>query len=221
MLYTSASVLEVCGMRNVLFVVAATLLSVVGSEAGLITVSDWQFQTVSGQDFVFTFSGLAPSDGTGGKFILEGHGDFGESPFETIEEWYIDGGLVSLADFGGIGPGGFLDDRDGYLDGDQTLPLTSPGGPYDFVDHHGLDDYRFVRTYNLSPGQLSAILADGDVTVFAGMSEFVQVFPDLAGDVRVTLTYDVAEPETLLLLVVGLFLLSYGHTHASGTVRRH
>ncbi|XPF93198.1 PEP-CTERM sorting domain-containing protein [Colwellia sp. RE-S-Sl-9] len=57
------------------------------ANAGLITLSETQSQTVAGENFVFNFSALAPSDGSGGvlEFLIRGDFTIGATLGESFD----------------------------------------------------------------------------------------------------------------------------------------
>jgi hypothetical protein len=172
-----------------LIAVIAGLVIATQAHATLINVNDTQTQTVSGQDFIFNFSGLPASDGTGGTFILHAQGDYDGGTDENLT-WNIEG-VVSGGPVGGFVGG------------------VGVGGPFDFVTvFQPLGNIEFQRTYSILPADLNAVLADGGVDIFVNLNADVGLF-NPPNYVELTLTYNsddgqVPEPTTLALMGLGL-----------------
>jgi hypothetical protein len=141
------------------------------ANAALVTLNGTQNQTVSGENFNFNFTGLTPSDGTGGTFVLHAQGDYDGGSNETLA-WDIDGLLSQSA------VGGFINGTGGL------------GGPFDFATvFQPLGNIEFQRTYAISAAVLNSILADGMLNIFIDLASSVNLF-NPPNFVEVTLSYN-------------------------------
>jgi len=178
-------------------VAISAAFSVPAAYADVVTLNDLEAQTVAGQDFTFTFTGLAPSDGTGATFILHAEGDYEGSANETLT-WSLDGGTVT-----GGPVGGFV-----------SPCLAGIGGPFDFCNEiDPLANVEWQRTYTISPAATAALLADGTLSIFVDLAADVG-FLEAGNFVEVTFRYSsrvipptVPEPAPWVLLPVALAAL--------------
>lgn len=192
---------EAEGMHRLRVCAAVVALSAAlgapAAHADVVTLNDLESQTVDGQDFTFTFAGLAPSDGTGATFILHARGDYEGALTETLS-WTIDGGVVSAGPVGGF----------------ASPCQVGLGGPFDFcTQFQPLGNVEWQRTYAITPAITNALLADGTLSIFVDLSSDVNVGDGIAmpNFVEVTFRYNslvgpptVPEPAPWVLLPVAL-----------------
>lgn len=175
--------------RSILLAGAMALAALAGAAlAAPVSVDDQQTQTVGGQDFNFSFSGLTASDGTGGTLVLHAAGDYTGAASETLD-WTAEG-IVGASNVGGFA-----------VDGSGGT-----GGPFDFANViQPLGNIEWQRTYVLSGAELDALLADLVVNVFVDLSAEVGLFQP-PNFVKVSLNYNSA-PVAAVPLPAGLPLL--------------
>jgi hypothetical protein len=178
-------------MKRKIALTVALAASLVTAAAQGAVLNATQTQTVDGQNFTFNFSGLAPSNGGTGTFILHAQGDYEGAASEALT-WDIDSGIVS-----GGPVGGFFNPCAGGV-----------GGPFDFCNvFQALGNVEWQRTYTLSAAELTAMLADGAISIFVDLDANVGLF-NPPNFVEVTIRYEegqgVPEPASMLLTGLGL-----------------
>lgn len=147
------------------------------AQAAPVSVSDMQNQNRTGQNFNFTFDGLAASDGTGGTLVFHARGDYdgnGNNPRSETLSWNAEG------EIGARRVGGFVQGANGL------------GGPFDFTNLFvRARNIEWQRTYELSGALLDGLLADSIVNIFVNLRNGVNV---LNGPryVEITLNYNTA-----------------------------
>ncbi|MFK7751712.1 MAG: VPLPA-CTERM sorting domain-containing protein [Sedimentitalea sp.] len=171
--------------------------------AAPVSVATNALQTVDGEDFMLSLTGLGPSDGTGGTLAIYARGDYeGTTANDTLagngagdEALFVDAeGLFSSGPLGNF-------DRDNLGVG--------VGGPFDFFNRFLRNrDVEFQRTYTLTGAVLDALLADGQVDIGINLNNNVDVFNSDAR-VNVVLKYEsgvaaVPLPASLPLMLAGL-----------------
>ncbi len=132
---------------------AAALFGLVASAAQAVpvTVSDLQLQadkTVP-QTFTFDFTGLAASDGTGGTFTITARGDYGAQSSEYLI-WTAESAIDGLTS-----------EKIGICS-NAGVCTGSPDSVTVFLNDA---DYQFTKTYTISGAELTALLADGAISV--------------------------------------------------------
>lgn len=183
-----------------LLLAGALALSAGAAQAAAVSVSQTLPFTVNGEDLLFQFTGLAPSNGTGGSILIEGDGDpvvypgldLTDSPDEFVE-----------ISFDGASQGTF--NRGG--DGGATVFTT--------VDIVAGSDCRFTQNFALSGSAFDALIADGALDVLFATSDGVSAIASEDDFVRVTLSYEteggldgvVPLPAALPMALAGLALL--------------
>ncbi len=140
--------------------VVVLCLSMLPSVVNAVTYTDSASQTVSGQDFTFTFSPVELSDGTDGTFKFHVRGDYSVGTSSEYLTWNIDN-LVS----GNAGP--------------------SHGGTV--IETYTADDVEWEQTFTISGAVLDTITSDFSITISVDLSSQVDVYgPSF---VEVELTY--------------------------------
>lgn len=169
---TAASILALAGLAT-------------GASAASIGVTETQAQTSEGQNFLFSFAGLAASDGNGGTLVISARGDYEEVAPLGGEAMSVDAeGQFSVAQLGGF-------------DGNNTG--VGLGGPFDsFEQFSAFTDVAFTRTFNLSGTILDALLADGTINVAIDLTDGVDIF-DSNSAVTVSVNYDTVDTPTVPL----------------------
>lgn len=170
-------------MKKSFFAVILMCLFSGAANAGLITLSDTQSQTVAGQDFIFNFSPVVPSDGGAGLLEFEIRGDFtiGASLGESF-----DYDIESVV--GATGVQATL--------GNLVTSFTS-------------DDNLFVVSQAISASDLATILSDSILELSVNYASGVNLNLDTAF-ITATIQYneglasDVPEPASLALFGLGL-----------------
>lgn len=161
--------------------ISALILSTVALGAQAAPITQTLKQTVTGQDFVFTFDNLSSNFTGVGSITLTARGDYSTGASSENIQAVIDG--VNLGTFG-------------YADGDAGSTTFFSG-----------DDTRWSRTFNFSHSVLANYLADGKLVFNANLSPDVNVFSTLAS-VTVSFNYTpvvlsankVPEPGSMVLL---------------------
>lgn len=161
------------------------------ANATIISLTNYQEQTVDGQNFSFVFNNLLNSDGTGGMLIIRARGDYDGQLEETLA-WHSEN-VLSISALGG------------FVNG-----IGGVGGPFDFaISHETSKDIEFQKTYSISNSQLQSILADGIFNVTVDLSHVVGVFSSIAPKfVEISISYNsVDAPEPLSLAIFALVAL--------------
>jgi hypothetical protein len=164
------------------------LLGIAAEAQAAFIVHQTATQTVSGENFNFVFSGLAPSDGSGATLTIHARGDY--SKFSSAD--YVTWDLDSLGIGGDIGP---------KLD-PSTIIAEYPPTPF--------NDTEWAKSIAISELDLFTALVDGAVTVSVNLNlepfgGVVCCFPDTGTPfVTVALEYrPVPEPTAALLFALG------------------
>lgn len=169
----------------------AALAAFLAAPVYAVTVSDTKTHTALGQDLTYTFTGLAPSNGTGGTLTLTGVNlDLGADANEYMS--------ITV---------------DGASYGSYVCDATPSAGRTNISGWTGPNESRcsFTLSFALTAGALDTILADGTMTVFADMGPGVyqpsQPTPSLSVMLSyaeyVTPTTPVPLPASALLMVGG------------------
>ena len=181
------------------FIAAAGLLTSTTANAALVSITQKQDQTIAGENFMFSFNGLSPSDGSGGMLILHAQGDY-DGRDDEILSWDAEGVIGAPA------VGGFNDVVNG---------MPEQGGPFDFVNvFQPLGNVEFQRTYTLSAMDLNLLLADSIISILVDLDDNVGLFQP-PNFVEFTLIYnsDMSEipiPAAFPLFLAGLGALGVG-----------
>lgn len=196
-------------MRSITVTLGGGILALCAGvvQAVPVMLNDMATQTVAGENFNFSFGGLAPSDGTGGTFVLTGAGDY-DGRDDEILSWDMEGQIGAAA----VG---------GFCSTGITAVCTSPngaglnggqGGPFDsVVIGQPLGQATWTRTYTLLPAVLDTLLGDGTIDIFIDLTDEVGLF-NPPNFVEVTINYEsasVPEPETVALAGLGLLILGF------------
>jgi hypothetical protein len=182
---------------NVQALLAGLLLAVSNfSNAGLITLTDSQNQTVDGQNFIFSWAIGDWTLGTSVDLIIELQGDLGQ----TGENAVIDAETLALGSHGQFGSG---------LNG--WISLISGQG----------NEWRVQRMFTLTSFDVEAILSDNifNVTIdlqdtggnINGVSPFYGTIGSVLPYAKVDVVYsnvEVPEPSTLAIFALGLIGLA-------------
>ena len=162
-----------------LFGMVAAIVVAFSSSAFADTITRSGTQTSTGQNFSWTF-GVTPSGYTPGTLVIEGYGDYNA----TNE---------------------YLSVR---VDG-NNLGTINPSYPSSSLSVQSIDSNfrRFTKTYNLSPGFMNSITANGYVNIYLDLSSSVHTLGRRPW-VRATLSWNnggepVPEPSTFALLGAG------------------
>ena len=179
-------------MKKTLASLGAALALTGTALAAPVSETQLQAQTVGGQDFMFSFTDLNASDGTGGLLILRAQGDYTGGSDETLA-WDAEGVLGSAA------VGGFGSDGSGGI-----------GGPFDFATlFQAAGNIEFQVTYALSALQLDTLLADGNVDIAVDLAAGVGLFQP-PNFVEFTLQYNDVPSEVPLPAALPLFAAGLG-----------
>lgn len=157
----------------------AALFSPQTTQAALVSLEDLQLQTQDFQLFTFTFTPVAPSDGTDGLLLIHAFGDY--TPFTLTEftAWQIE----SFA-----GPA-----------------LAGPNNGASLVNLFGTNAVEWVQGFVITGSDLVNITNDGLVEILVALSGEVHVGFSLNEYVQVALIYNaIPEPSTWLLFGAGL-----------------
>lgn len=183
-----------------LFVGLALSLTSVVANATLITLSDSQEQTITGQDFNFQFLVNDWAVGTDVELYVEAQGDLGYHS-ETLNIVF-DG--LDLGTFGGF--------NNGYGDWDQ---LATPEG----------NAFKASNSFTISAASMQTLIFDGVLSIDVNLSRYVHEhigdINNVAPYILVNLSYEnantapvtapvtaVTEPSTIAILGLALMGLS-------------
>lgn len=178
-----------------------------GTAASAATVSQTQILVEDGQDMFFTFSGLGPSDGTGGTVtIASGQATLSSNPRRN--------GL-DLDSLGFVAGEQIIEDEffDLTLDGtSQGLFSCASGGGLTTItgsDTSVQGECQFSLVLALDGSTLDLLIGDGALNLGVFFSATVQHF-DEGDEVIVSLSYTDAGPLAPVPLPAGLPLTSQG-----------
>ena len=177
---------HVMGKKLAAAIAAFTISSV--ASAGTVYLYEAQEQTVAGQDFEFSFSGLEASSGTGLlEFLIRGDFSIGASLGESFS--YDIDSVVS----------------DSGIQATTSNLLMSYG-----ADDTGGDDNLFKVSQVISATDLTSILSDGMLTVSVDFASGVNLNLETAS-ISTMITYSTMEvPLPAALPLFGLSLASLG-----------
>lgn len=161
--------------RPPLGTVLCVLMLATAADAATVTLTDSAPQTISGQNFVFTFDSVPLSDGMDGTFRMHARGDYSLSTSTEFLTWNIDG-----------------------LESDTTSPVLGATVLHSF----GGNDVEWEETYTISGADVTAMTSDSWVTISVDLESAVNVGWAAEDWVEVNLTYTVPEPTTLSLMAV-------------------
>ncbi len=185
-------------MRAIGFLAVTIIFLQAGEvQADLITLNGLEQQTVAGENFTFSFSPIAISDGTSGTLTIHARGDYDPGTSTEFLTWDID-----------------------------SLGIGSTAGPtiggVTIIQNNGINDVEWEQSFIISGVNMLSITADllasilidlngnqtSGVGVGVGPNEFVEV----------TLSYNsptaVPEPASLTLFGMGALGL------VAGAIRR-
>jgi hypothetical protein len=162
---------------------AALVAAALPTAASAVTYADSELQTVTGENFAFSFAGVAAPT-TGGTFTVTARGDY-TLGFPGIENLSYD--LEGLT---------------------GTVAPETPGATYTSFSY---DDTEFSFTVALTLAQLLAITADNAINISIDLPNDVNFFASSAY-VAVDVTYNgmsgaVPEPTTWAMMIGGLTLV--------------
>ncbi|MDY6785871.1 MAG: PEP-CTERM sorting domain-containing protein [Cyanobacteriota bacterium] len=151
------------------------------AEAALIVLNDSASQTIPGQDFNFSFSPVAKSDGTDGIFTIRARGDYSFG-FPTLESLSVD------------------------IDGIFTQSQVT-ATPANVITDFSFNDKLWEQSFTIAGLDLLNITQDSIVNIAVNLLPGVNISLDTAF-VEATLEYEeaesVPEPTSMLgLLAVG------------------
>jgi hypothetical protein len=140
-------------VRCALVALAVVALQAAASAAPVL-LSDQQLQTVTGQTFVFSFTGVPGSDGTAGSLTINARGDYSVN-FPNIEnlELFVDG--VSQGTF-------------------------APGTADSYVEY-AFDDVEWTDTIGIPGVTMQAVTADSQIDIVLDLDDNVHLFGNLVG----------------------------------------
>jgi len=181
---------------SVLRFLASAVIVLTASAAQAFTIEDTQNITANGQSFIFNFTSLPASDGTGGTFFVKLNGDYTDGIGENA--------LVTLD----LGADTLLLGNDGVSDGAAGLTLSS----FNTTVYDASLDVLHEFTFAVSSALLNTLLSDGAIRVDVVNDQSVSAVSQVNQDfVSVGFAYNeaagVPEPSTFALLGLGIAAL--------------
>jgi hypothetical protein len=166
-------------MRKIILVLCFALLLPVS--AGAVTLTYYSLQTLAGQHFNHTFTGL-PAPAGDGTFTLQVRGDYSHDDANEKLTWNLDAFISG-------GPVGF---SDGTMIGNYTY-----------------NDTEWKKVWTIPQVTLANIVANGEAALTIDLGSSVSMFPDNVGTAYVqgVLDYVAPLPGAVWLLGSGLFAL--------------